>query len=102
MHHSIICIPSADELNFDPNFRVMFLPPNCTALIQPMDQNLIQNIKVAYRKKLLSLIVSQTEDITQSLKNYNLKHALINLNDSWYAITQNNIGKSWRALWTQG
>lgn len=92
--------PSEEELNsIDPNFKVMFLPPNCTALIQPMDQNLIQNIKIRYRKLLLQNIISQeNEDIVKILKNYNLKDAVINLNRAWQSISVNNIDKSWSQL----
>lgn len=42
--------PLMEEINFDSNFRVMFLPPNCTAILQPMDQNLIQNKKGRIQK----------------------------------------------------
>ena len=34
--------PKTGEISFDPNFKVMFLP---------MDQNVIQNVKVTYRKQ---------------------------------------------------
>ena len=33
--------PKTGEMNFDPNFKVMYSPPNCTAILQPIDQNLI-------------------------------------------------------------
>jgi hypothetical protein len=33
---------------------VMFLPPNTTAIIQPMEQNIIQNIKFNCQKRLIS------------------------------------------------
>lgn len=36
----------------DKQISVMFLPPNCTPLIQPMDQHVIQAIKLHYRKNL--------------------------------------------------
>ncbi|GBN53819.1 hypothetical protein AVEN_202098-1 [Araneus ventricosus] len=36
----------------------MFLPPITIALIQPMDQNVIRNIKLGYRKLLLTNILN--------------------------------------------
>ncbi|KAG8236314.1 hypothetical protein J437_LFUL015941 [Ladona fulva] len=48
----------------------MFLPPNTTALIQPMDQNVIQNIKLRYRKLLLTSILNDP------VHNQNLGNAL--------------------------
>ena len=93
--------PPATELNFNPNFRVLFLPPNCTALIQPMDQNLIQNIKVSYRKSLLNYIISSegNNDVGQLLKAFNLKEAVFGLNKAWESISEKNIKQSWSVLW---
>lgn len=94
--------PPEEELNSDPNFQVLFLPPNCTAVIQPMDQNLIQNIKVRYRKLLLQSIISQeSEDVVRILKNYTLKDAVMNLNTAWQSISTSNIRKSWTQLWPE-
>lgn len=92
--------PPEEEINFDPDFKVIFLPPNCTAILQPMDQNLIQNIKVGYRKRLLDHLISTEDgDVTKVLKQYNLKDALCNLDTAWRGISENNIRKSWTALW---
>lgn len=94
--------PPEEEINFDPDFRVMFLPPNCTAVLQPMDQNLIQNIKVGYRKRLLNQVISnEGADIVKMLKEYNLKDAVDNLDLAWKSISLKNIQKSWGALWTE-
>uniref|UniRef100_A0A914XU35 HTH CENPB-type domain-containing protein n=1 Tax=Plectus sambesii TaxID=2011161 RepID=A0A914XU35_9BILA len=35
------------------NIKVVFLPPNTTCLIQPLDQGIIHNLKVFYRQQLL-------------------------------------------------
>jgi hypothetical protein len=95
--------PIESEINFDPNFKVLFLPPNCTAILQPMDQNLIQNIKVAYRKKLLNFIIDQNDDdIVKIFKKCNLKDAVTFLDQAWQSITEKNIQSSWSALWPPG
>lgn len=39
------------------NIRLLFLPPNTTCLIQPMDQGIIKNMKTLYRKLVLEMIV---------------------------------------------
>lgn len=55
----------------DSQISVMFLPPNCTPLIQPMDQHVIQAIKLHYRKNLLKKIVETSGNISEELKkNY--------------------------------
>ena len=39
------------------NVKVVFLPPNTTTKLQPMDAGIIQNLKMVYRKKLLRHII---------------------------------------------
>ena len=43
------------------NVRVLWLPANCTALIQPLDQGIIHSLKAHYRKLLLRHILSYYE-----------------------------------------
>ncbi|XP_056636786.1 jerky protein homolog-like [Diorhabda sublineata] len=45
----------------DGRITTLLLPPNCTALMQPMDQNAIRLIKLFYRKSLLAHILSNNE-----------------------------------------
>ena len=37
----------------DKCIKVIFLPPNTTALIQPMDQGVLESLKCRYRESLL-------------------------------------------------
>ena len=63
------CHASPEELTSDDgNIITMFLPPNCTPLIQPMDQNPIRLIKISYKKTLLTHIVSEKNEIGDFLK----------------------------------
>ncbi|GBM45461.1 hypothetical protein AVEN_167925-1 [Araneus ventricosus] len=68
--------PFAEELcTDDGEISAMFLPPNTAALIHPMDQNVIRNIKLAYRKLLLTNILNvpvHIENLEKTLKNVNL------------------------------
>lgn len=50
-------------------YKVMFLPPNTTSLVQPMDQNPIRLTKLFYKKSLVCEMVSADEEnYTQFLK----------------------------------
>ncbi|XP_030760813.1 jerky protein homolog-like [Sitophilus oryzae] len=54
---------STEELTSeDGQFTTLFLSPNCTALLQPMDQNAIRLTKLFYRKRLLAHILSSNEE----------------------------------------
>ncbi|KAH6946446.1 hypothetical protein HPB50_013650 [Hyalomma asiaticum] len=50
--------------------EVLFLPPNTTAKLQPMDQGVIANFKVHYRRRVIKrlLIDIQTADKSANLK----------------------------------
>ena len=45
------------ETREDPRFKVMFLPPNTTSLIQSMYQGVIAECKKLFRHKLLQKIL---------------------------------------------
>jgi len=61
------CHPSENELR-DGNIFVKFLPLNATALIQPMDQSVIETTKRLYRKKLIMFLLEQQK--ANPLVNY--------------------------------
>ena len=44
-----------------PNVKVVFLPPNTTSLVQPLDQEVIANVKRFYHTKMFDLLRSKTE-----------------------------------------
>ena len=44
------CGFSTLELN---NMTLVFLPPNVTIVVQPLDQGIIASFKIQYKKKLL-------------------------------------------------
>ncbi|GBM61505.1 Jerky -like [Araneus ventricosus] len=94
--------PSAEELcTDDGDISAMFSPPNTTALIQPMDQNVIQNIKLGYRKLLLTNILNDpvhNEDLEKTLKNVNLKDVVFSLANCWASVSTFLINKSWKNL----
>lgn len=72
--------PGEEELKSDNNFCKL-LPPNATALIQPMDQGPIEALKRMYRKALLSELVkdqegNKNESIMDMLKKINIKSVI--------------------------
>ena len=60
------------------NFFVKFLPPNVTALIQPMDQGVIASMKTKYRTNLLKKRIEEGNDLQSFWKDYTI---LASIND---------------------
>uniref|UniRef100_A0A1B6DUU2 DDE-1 domain-containing protein n=1 Tax=Clastoptera arizonana TaxID=38151 RepID=A0A1B6DUU2_9HEMI len=46
----------------DKDIKAIFLPPNITFLIQPMDQGVLAALKKRYRRKLLSSLILGMEE----------------------------------------
>ena len=72
----IIVNCGGQECDMDlPGLRIEFLPPNTTALYQPLDLGLIAHSKIRYRSLLLRQIVDNTmlraSSIGKFLKNSN-------------------------------
>lgn len=97
--------PSVEVLNpIDPNFEVKFLPPNVTALIQPMDQGVIEKLKRMYRKQMLRRLLlaeDDAESVVEFSKKLNLKDSCYMLADSWDLLTRENLKKAWNKLWPE-
>lgn len=95
--------PDSDDLKVktaDGYIEVMYLPKNTTALIQPMDQNVIKTLKAHYKKRLLMDIISQPDaDITLLLKQFNIKDAILNAAFAWQQVQSSNVIRSWRNVW---
>ncbi|GBN59632.1 hypothetical protein AVEN_62502-1 [Araneus ventricosus] len=61
------------------NVSVLFFPPNCTSLIQPMDMGILRALKCQYKSEFLKEMLSFLnggETLQNFLKSYNLKTAV--------------------------
>lgn len=99
------CHPEAEELNkVDKNFSVMYLPPNVTALLQPMDQGVIEKMKRVYRKQVLRRLLlaeSNEESVADFAKSLNLKDCCYMAADAWSKLTVDNLKNAWNKLLKQ-
>ncbi|GBO40723.1 Tigger transposable element-derived protein 6 [Araneus ventricosus] len=48
------------------NINLVFLPPNTTSMLQPLDQGIIRSFKLGYRKLLLRRVLSQISSCKSS------------------------------------
>ena len=92
----------------DGNIKCLFLPPNTTSLIQPMDQGVLESTKRRYRKELLrKLLLADTTtsaDDDQELtvvkfwKKLNIKDVMFMIAKAWDDIPESTIRASWNKL----
>uniref|UniRef100_A0A670I9I9 DDE-1 domain-containing protein n=1 Tax=Podarcis muralis TaxID=64176 RepID=A0A670I9I9_PODMU len=90
-----------EEFSF---ISIMFLPPNTTALLQPMDQQLIANFKKLYTKELFRRCFEVTDCTTITLREFWKDHfdivtCLKMITTAWNGISQRNLNCAWRSLW---
>ncbi|XP_059047573.1 tigger transposable element-derived protein 1-like [Achroia grisella] len=73
--------------DIDPQIKVVFLPPNTTSLLQPMDQGVIASFKAYYLRRTFSQAVKANENDGMELrdfwKSYNILQCVKNIATSW-------------------
>ena len=82
----------------DKNIQCIFLPPNTTSILQPMDQNVILPTKTDYRKNLLRHILTAGGDFASELKKFDIKQAIDMVRRSWDQVEPSVIFRSWKKI----
>ena len=93
--------PPEEEL-INGDIKAIFLPPNITPLLQPMYQQVLQNMKCVYKKLLLrSLIENEdpTQTILQVLNKVTIRGIIYWIAEGWENVKQQLIRQSWSKLW---
>ena len=103
--------PHADKLvSRDGRIKVVFLPPNTTALIQPMDQGVIMATKKLYTwmylDKVLVVIPEEEDEIQdnrglrtlEKIKTYNIKSEIYNFASAWKQVKISTLANCWKKL----
>ena len=71
------------------DIKVLFVPPNTTSRLQPLNLGIIQNFKVHYRILFLQFVLSQIDTCTKAsdvAKSLNILHAI-----RWVAKAQDAV-----------
>ena len=90
------------EILTKDNVSVVFLPPNVTSILQPMDQGILRSLKCAYKTQFLRemlVAINGERNIFDFLKSYNLKTAIWSIAKSWDALPAATLKNGWRNVW---
>ncbi|XP_070592105.1 tigger transposable element-derived protein 1-like [Erythrolamprus reginae] len=84
--------------------KVVFLPPNMTSILQPMDQQVIANFKKLYTKHLFRRCFDVTENTNLTLREFWKDHfnivSCLNIIDlAWQEVSRRNLNSAWKKLW---
>nr|XP_032621542.1 tigger transposable element-derived protein 1-like [Chelonoidis abingdonii] len=99
----------AHRLNLDDlwkNVKVVFLLPNTTSLIQPMDQEAIAAFNTYYLCHTFNQLIRGTDGegkpaIQQFWRDYNILKCINNIGESWAEVTQVYVNVVWGKLWPE-
>ncbi|XP_041471253.1 tigger transposable element-derived protein 4-like [Lytechinus variegatus] len=83
------------------NIKLVFLPPNTTSITQPMDQGIIQAVKLKFRKRQLRGIINRMErepglTAPELMKKTDVLQAIQWIDKSWRDTTDETIQKCFR------
>lgn len=91
-----------------PNIEVMFLPPNTTSVLQPMDQSIMATFKTNYLKrvmdKMLKVANHQSQGVENSFKvkqfwkEFNISDSFGLVDESWNEIESLTLNRCWSKL----
>uniref|UniRef100_A0A2A4JVK0 HTH CENPB-type domain-containing protein n=1 Tax=Heliothis virescens TaxID=7102 RepID=A0A2A4JVK0_HELVI len=87
-----------------PNIKVTFLPPNTTALLQPMDQGIIQAFKLYYIRRTFKFILDNMEcnpdmSVMECWKKFDIAKCIINIKESLQELKPHTLKSCWKKLW---
>ncbi|XP_064116192.1 tigger transposable element-derived protein 1-like [Macrobrachium nipponense] len=84
--------------------KILFLPPNTTPLLQPMDQHVIANFKKLYTKHLFKRCFDITDTTNLTLREFWKEHfdiviCIRLIDQAWQEVSRQTLNSSWRKLW---
>ncbi|GBM73694.1 hypothetical protein AVEN_177743-1 [Araneus ventricosus] len=97
--------PDVETLKAE-NITCIFMPLNTTAILQSMDQDVIESMKRRYRKQHLSKLLFEGDDdkeeascsIVQFWKALTLKYCVYMINEALESVPEHTFKRSWRKL----
>uniref|UniRef100_A0A5S6Q2U4 DDE-1 domain-containing protein n=1 Tax=Trichuris muris TaxID=70415 RepID=A0A5S6Q2U4_TRIMR len=86
------------------NVEVMFLPPNSTPLLQPLDQGIAKCVKAAYVRLTFARIRDAIDanpqmSVMESWKNFTIADAIALIAEAVQTVKPETLNACWRPLW---
>ncbi|XP_051783372.1 tigger transposable element-derived protein 1-like isoform X1 [Erpetoichthys calabaricus] len=86
--------------------KVLYLPPNTTPILQPMDQQVISNFKKLFTKHLFHRCFEVTDSTNLTLRefwkdHYNIVICLRIIDLAWQGVTKRTLTSAWKKLWPE-
>ncbi|XP_067123812.1 tigger transposable element-derived protein 1-like [Centruroides vittatus] len=86
--------------------KVLYLPPNTTPILQPMDQQVISNFKKLYTKHIFRHCFEVTENTNLTLREFWKDHfdiviCLKIIDQAWLGVTTRTLTSAWKKLWPE-
>lgn len=81
------------------NVRLLFLPPNATSHLQPLDQGIIQSFKIHYRNFMLRWLLTRSNECNtaaEMTKKINVLEAIRWIRRAWDLVEESTIIKCFR------
>ncbi|XP_035229300.1 jerky protein homolog [Stegodyphus dumicola] len=84
------------------NVSVLFFPPNCTSIIQPMDMGIVHALKCKYKTAFLKSMLNflnSGKTIQEFLKFFSIKSAVWSIARSGEDVSSSTLKNAWHNLW---
>nr|XP_033340639.1 jerky protein homolog-like [Megalopta genalis]XP_033340640.1 jerky protein homolog-like [Megalopta genalis] len=85
------------ERRVDDQFQIVFLPPQTTTLLQPMNQGLITKVKKTFRHKMLCRLIASS-GLKEFYSKYTLRDCIQLLHETWTELNPKIIRNCWNNI----
>lgn len=85
------CAAHSPDTSSLKNVKVIFYPPNCTSVVQPLDLGVIKNFKQAYRKQLVQRALCLMDERKEVKMKIDILQAIHFIVSAWQQVTQFTI-----------
>ncbi|XP_026470953.1 tigger transposable element-derived protein 1-like [Ctenocephalides felis] len=87
-----------------PSIKVTFLPPSITAVLEPMNQGIIQVFKLYYMRRTFKILLNNMEynpdlDLMESWRKFDIAKCIVNIKESLDELDPHTLKSCWNKLW---